>query len=406
MAAAPDPLEAGEATVDNPTPIVNRQTGSVHLLYQVNYARCYYLRSDDDGQTFTAPVDITATFEQFRKEYAWNVIAPGPGHGIQLDSGRLLVPVWLSTGGHAHHPSCMSTIYSDDHGHSWRRGDIVSRNTSRTPNPNETVAVQLADGRVMLNIRNESQRFRRLVAFSRDGATGWSEPVYDEALFEPICFASIVRAVPRPGRQGSCILFSNPDSRSRPVATGWKARESLSIKASEDEGRTWAVSRVLEPGSSGYSDLAVLPDGTVLCLYAEGTGYQYLTAARFPLDWVYSDPRERLAKTVRLGRTDFPLASLPAGLVVRRELGIVTAPCVEGQIIHRARWPSDKLFETRATITPGGDYLLMFPDGGHYGGMKQKINDMLAYRSSDKGKTWSGRLWPTRSTTTSTASFR
>ncbi len=106
----------GKATTDNPTPIVDRQTGAVHFLYQVGYARCYYMRSDDDGQTWTAPVEITPTFEQFRREYKWNVIAPGPGHGIQLDNGRLLVPVWLSTGGHAHHPSCMATIYCDDHG--------------------------------------------------------------------------------------------------------------------------------------------------------------------------------------------------------------------------------------------------------------------------------------------------
>ena len=387
----------GKTTIDNPTAIVDRQTGAVHFLYQMNYARCYYMRSDDDGETFTAPVDITPTFEQFRKDYDWTVLAPGPGHGIQLDNGRLLVPVWLSTGGHSHHPSCMSTVYSDDHGRTWRRGEIVARNTPETPNPNETVAVQLADGRVMLNIRNESPRFRRLVAFSPDGATGWTKPVYDEALFEPICFASIVRAIPRPGRQGSCILFSNPDSRSVPVASGWKSRESLSIKASEDEGRTWPVSRVLEPGGSGYSDLAVLPDGTVLFLYENGgvggkAGYatHYLTLARFPVEWVYSDPRERLSKTVRVGRKDIPIGAPPAGLVVRRDLGILTSACVEGQIIHRARWPNDWLFETRATITPGGDYLLMFPDGGHYGGQKHKVNDLLAYRSSDKGTTWVG----------------
>ncbi len=68
--------------------------------------RCFYIRSDDDGLTFTKPVEITATFDQFRPEYDWKVLATGPAHGIQLKSGRLLVPVWLSpgTGGHAHRP--------------------------------------------------------------------------------------------------------------------------------------------------------------------------------------------------------------------------------------------------------------------------------------------------------------
>jgi hypothetical protein len=63
---------------------------------------------------------------------------------------------------------------------------------------------------------------------------------------------------------------------------------------------------------------------------------------------------------------------------------------VDGQVVHRARSVKGGLYETRATITPGGDYLLMFPDGGHYGGSKTKVNDMLAYRSKDKGRTWQG----------------
>jgi hypothetical protein len=95
-------VDADRATADNPTAIVDRKTGAVHFLYQVNYARCFYMRSDDEGQAFSPAVDITSVFEQFRPEYDWNVIAPGPGHGIQLDNGRLLVPVWLSTGGHKH----------------------------------------------------------------------------------------------------------------------------------------------------------------------------------------------------------------------------------------------------------------------------------------------------------------
>ncbi len=130
-------------------------------------------------------------------------MAPGPGHGIQLAGGRLLVPVWLSSGGRQHRPSCVAVICSDDHGRTWRRGDIVARHSPATPNPSESVAVQLTDGRVMLNIRNESRRFRRLVAFSPDGATRWTEPAFDESLFEPVCMASMVRAVPRPGEQRS-----------------------------------------------------------------------------------------------------------------------------------------------------------------------------------------------------------
>jgi len=77
-----------EQTVNNPVAIVDRN-GSVHFLYELNYARCFSMRSDDDGLTWTKPVEITAAFEGFRKTCDWKVIATGPGHGIQLKSGRL-----------------------------------------------------------------------------------------------------------------------------------------------------------------------------------------------------------------------------------------------------------------------------------------------------------------------------
>ena len=76
------------------------------------------MRSDDEGATFSTPVEITSTFEAFRKDYDWKVIATGPAHGLQLANGRLLVPVWLSlaTGRNAHRPSVTATVYSDDLG--------------------------------------------------------------------------------------------------------------------------------------------------------------------------------------------------------------------------------------------------------------------------------------------------
>ncbi|RLI33624.1 hypothetical protein DRO66_09930 [Candidatus Bathyarchaeota archaeon] len=97
--------------------------------------------------------------------------------------------------------------------------------------------------------------------------------------------------------------------------------------------------------------------------------------------------RNLLAKKIQVGGVTFDPASPPKPLVIRRGLGLVTASAIDGQLVHEAK---KNLFETRATITPGGDYLLMFPDGSHYGGKKDKVNTMIAYRSSDKGKTWTG----------------
>lgn len=247
--------------------------------------RCFYLRSDDDGVTWTKPVEITATFDRFRPEYDWRVIATGPGHGIQLRPGRLLVPVWLSTSKTSPHgPAVASTIYSDDHGRTWQRGDIA---VPEHFGPSETAAVELSDGRVMLNVRNRGATNRRLVLFSNDGATNWSAPQFDDALTEPVCMAGLVRwpTVETNSTPVQHILFSNP-------ASGTRDRRNLTVRLSEDDGRTWSASRVLEPGPSAYSDLAVLPDGTILCFYERGRGaakrsaYGALTLARFNLEWL------------------------------------------------------------------------------------------------------------------------
>jgi sialidase-1 len=286
-----------ERTFNNPVAIPDRQTGSVYFLYCAEYARCFAMRSDDDGQSWTDPVEITATFEPFRKHYDWRVLATGPGHGIQLTNGRLLVPVWLSTGtgGHAHRPSCVSVITSDDHGQSWERGEIIARDSGHIPNPSETTAVQLQDGRVMVNIRSESRRNRRLVAFSDDGATGWSEPSFDDALFEPVCFASLARLSQQPPHNRNRLIFVHPDSReSAGFDLGQTAqpRENLTIRLSYDEGQTWPIAKVLDPGVGGYADLASRTDYTILCLYERGsTGISMfqtgqLTLARFNLAWL------------------------------------------------------------------------------------------------------------------------
>jgi sialidase-1 len=59
------------------------------------------------------------------------------------------------------------------------------------------------------------------------------------------------------------------------------------------EGQTWPVNKSLDAGFSGYSDLAVLPDGTILCFYERGSidgknsfGSDRLTVARFNLEWL------------------------------------------------------------------------------------------------------------------------
>jgi sialidase-1 len=278
-----------EQTVNNPVAIVDRTTGAIEFLYCINYARCFSMRSTDDGVTWSSPVDITATFEPFRRYYDWKVIATGPGHGIQLASGRLVVPVWIAFGKVGDHgPSAAATIYSDDHGKTWKAGELALPREGEFGNPNETMITTLSDGRVLLVNRNVSKPNRKLITTSADGATGWTKPVFHDQLWEPVCMASIVNHPSQPGTLiYSCphTLARDPDGKEIPAKNG--KRESLTIQLSRDDGKTWPVSRTLDPGKGAYSDLAVLPNGDVLCLYEASTG---LVAAKFNLDWIQGTP--------------------------------------------------------------------------------------------------------------------
>lgn len=290
----------GEVTYNNPVAIAGRQRGVVHFLHCLEYMRAFYMRSDDDGLTFSAPREITSAFVPFRRDYDWKVLATGPGHGIQLATGRLLIPVWLSTGtgGHAHRPSVAATIYSDDQGQTWQPGEIALPNRGEWNIPNETAAVELSDGSVMLNARSESTANRRLITVSKNGVSGWSTPYFHPQLLEPICMGSMVRYTTAKYDGKDRLLFANPDNLER---TGGKAepgkssdRKNVTVKLSYDEGKTWPVSRAIEPGYSGYSDLAVLPSGSILLLYEKaGDGArafqpESLTLAKFPLVWLTS----------------------------------------------------------------------------------------------------------------------
>lgn len=272
-----------EQTVNNPVAIVDPTTGHIEFLYCVNYERCFAMQSRDDGLSWSKPVEITASFEPFRKTYPWKVIATGPGHGIALPSGRLVVPIWLAYGKKGDHgPSACGTIYSDDHGRSWKAGEIAIPNAGEFGNPNESILAPLRDGRVMLVARNESKPNRKLVTLSADGAGAWSPARFVDALWEPRCMAGLL------AHPSGVLLFSNPhtlprDQQGRELPNGRGKRENLSIKLSRDEGRSWPIQKTLEPGPSAYSDLAVLPDGRVVCLFERANS---IDCASFSLQWL------------------------------------------------------------------------------------------------------------------------
>lgn len=264
-------------TIGNPCPVIDRSSSTIWLLLTRNLGTdtekaildgksqgsrtVWICQSRDDGQSWSSLIEITDEV----KPMSWTWYATGPGVGIQLKSGRLLIPCDHFLSGSKKAES--HVIYSDDHGASWRIGGSVAGGL------NESQAVELADGAVVLNMRNHppTPGLGRAIATSRDGGLSWSEPSRDPNLPEPGCQASLVRSV---GDGREFLLFSNP--------AGAK-RVRLTVRRSDDAGQSWSTSWLLHEGPAAYSCLAILPGGEAGCLYERGDQgpYERITFARF-----------------------------------------------------------------------------------------------------------------------------
>jgi len=227
--------------------MVAARSGLVHFLWETGYNRMYHQVSRDDGLTWSEPVERTSVLNVMRTRYAWTAFGLGPGHGIETRDGRLLVPVWLCDGGgRAHRPSVVATLYSEDDGRSWSCGAIVPRTTDCGEvlvNPNESALVELSDGRILINMRHETNVRHRALAVSDQGIGGWSAPWLDERLPDPVCCAGMACWPGMPG-DPDVLAFSN-------CATGGPQRTDLTIRTSPDEGLTWPAARMLEK-EAGY----------------------------------------------------------------------------------------------------------------------------------------------------------
>jgi sialidase-1 len=273
----------GANALNNPTVVVDRDTGTIWLLLVRTSTKKYkndkdiarangrisdmwVMHSTDEGATWAGPTNITRSVNQ----QGWNRIIPGPGVGIQLRSGRLVIPC-------NHVVGVMNTdhvIYSDDHGNTWRLGGSTEEKTD------EDQIVELADGTLMLNIRNYREKGHRGISLSHDGGMTWSKVTSDPTLVEPVCMASLIRYTLSPAYSKNRLLFSNPATQDK--------RIKLTVRISYDEGRTWPVAKLLNPGPSGYSSLTVLRDMQIGCLYERGErgSIEKVTFARFSLAWL------------------------------------------------------------------------------------------------------------------------
>src|SRR5204863_10056334 len=117
------------------------------------------------------------------------------------------------------------------------------------------------------------------IAHSTDAGLTWSKAEADQTLIEPVCQASLIRAVPAGKKSDGRLLFSNPADMKR---------VRMTVRLSPDDGKTWPVSKVLHEGPSAYSSLTVLRDRTIGIVYERGdkSAYERITFARFPIAWL------------------------------------------------------------------------------------------------------------------------
>jgi len=275
----------GPNTFGNPCPVIDRATGTIWLLTTHNRGddserdilagtsrgtrTVWVMKSSDDGRTWSVPVEITAS----AKRAGWTWYATGPGVGVQLRGGRLVIPANHAVAGTQAHRAHI--LYSDDHGSTWTVGAVSADGT------NESQVVELADGRLMLNSRNHPPKAHnfRVVSTSTDGGQTLSAPIEDRSLPEPPAQASLLRYSTAASAGRDRLLFSNPSGQKR---------ERMTVRLSYDEGQTWPVLRVLHEGPAAYSCLVVLTDGTIGVLYERGgrSAYERITFARVGLGWL------------------------------------------------------------------------------------------------------------------------
>lgn len=222
------------------------------------------VKSEDDGVTWSKPINIT---EQ-TKDPKWYLFFNGPGSGITLKDGKIVFAAQYKDENQVPHSTL---IYSDDNGKSWKTGVGAKSHTT------EAQVVELSDGSIMLNMRDDrnrqnyqlSDKFHgRSVAVTKDFGKTWTEhPTSRKALVEPNCMASIINYTDKNGKK--YLFFSNPADA--------KSRVNITIKASDDDGNTWdkfTPIKLYSDGNFGYSCMSIIDNQYIGILY-EGAGDLY-----------------------------------------------------------------------------------------------------------------------------------
>ena len=223
--------------------------------------------SRDDGRTWSSPQNLTRE----TKDPAWSFLLQGPGRGITMHDGTLVFPAQFQASPEDGRTPHAAVLLSADHGETW------SVASGARPNTTEAAVVELADGELMLNVRDNRGGARSIYTSLDLGRTWGEHPTSRSALIEPVCMASLIHVGREiDGEPDGRLLFSNPNVQHAP-------RRRMTIQASDDFGATWRPEKLLldEGTSAGYSCLTMIDANTIGILY-EGSR-AHMTFQRIPL---------------------------------------------------------------------------------------------------------------------------
>lgn len=276
-------LPKAQNGVGDPAILVDRKTGTIWIIAAWTHgmgngrawwnsqpgmdmhhtAQLMLVKSDDDGKTWSEPINIT---EQV-KDPSWCFLLQGPGRGISMDDGTLVFASQYI--GSDRIPNA-GIIYSKDHGKTWHISSLARTNTT------ESQVAEIEPGVLMLNMR-DNRGGSRAVSTTTDMGKTWKEHVSSRtSLQEPVCMASLISVKAKDNVLGKDILlFSNPNDT--------KNRHSITIKASLDGGVTWLPENqlLLDAGWGwGYSCLTMIDKETVGILYESSVAHMTFQAIK------------------------------------------------------------------------------------------------------------------------------
>ncbi len=234
-----------------------QQTVFYSDIYEVVHTSYLWLRySDDGGESWSAPVILNHQVKKAGETF----LGTCPGRGFITKSGgkeRIIFTVYTYDAGIEH----ASTIYSDDNGESWQRGEIVG-NTLFTGKTSESQIIELPNGNLRMFSRNKSHYVA--TCDSSDGGVSWTKSRADIDLdCTANCMVSFINlAQTIGGKPAVAASFAcNKNARADGVVrTG----------VVEENGRiTWGAKYHVNKGFGAYSCLTELADGQLALLYED-----------------------------------------------------------------------------------------------------------------------------------------